>query len=87
VVRVDGPGGAREVARHELTIPGRPPIDDGHYPRKPAGALDRKPRARSIEERAFLALGDGAEQRLIAARAGVGVAAATAPRARSSARR
>ena len=37
--------------------------------RKPAGALDRKPRARSVEERAFLALGDGAERWLIAAAA------------------
>ena len=69
VVHVDGPGRPREVARHELTTPGRPAIDDGHYPPKPAGALDRKPRARSIEERAFLALGDGAEQWLIAAAA------------------
>jgi transposase len=69
VVHVDGPAGPREVARHELTTPGRPAIDDAHYPPKPAGALDRKPRPRTIEERAFLALGDGAEQWLIAAAA------------------
>ena len=69
VVHVDGPGGAREVARHQLTTPGRPALRDEHYPPKPAGALDRKPRARSIEERAFLALGDGAERWLIAAAA------------------
>ena len=69
VVHVDGPAGPREVARHELTTPGRPALCDEHYPPKPAGALDRKPRARSIEERAFLALGQGAERWLIAAAA------------------
>jgi hypothetical protein len=69
VVHVDGPGGPREVARHQLTTPGRPALRDEHYPPKPAGALDRKPRPRSIEERAFLALGEGAEQWLIAAAA------------------
>jgi hypothetical protein len=69
VVHVDGPSGPREVARHQLTTPGRPAINDAHYPPKPAGALDRKPRARTIEERAFLALGDGAERWLIAAAA------------------
>lgn len=69
VVHVDGPGGPREVARHELTTPGRPALCDEHYPPKPAGALDRKPKARSLEERAFLALGEGAERWLIAAAA------------------
>lgn len=76
VVHVDGPGGPREVARHQLTTPGRPALRDEHYPPKPAGALDRKPRARTIEERAFLALGEGAERWLIAA------AAAGTPRVR-----
>jgi transposase len=69
VVHVDGPSGPREVARHQLTTPGRPALRDDHYPPKPAGALDRKPRARSIEERAFLVLGEGAERWLIAAAA------------------
>jgi len=69
VVHVDGPGGPREVARHELTTPGRPALCDEHYPPKPAGALDRKPKARSLDERAFLALGEGAERWLIAAAA------------------
>ena len=46
VVHVDGPVGPREVARHELTTPGRPALCYAHYPPKPAGALDRKPRAR-----------------------------------------
>jgi hypothetical protein len=69
VVHVDGPGGPREVARHRLTTPGRPALCDEHYPPRPAGALERKPRARTIEERAFLALGEGAERWLIAAAA------------------
>ena len=40
------PEGPREVARHALTTPGRPSIKDEHYPPRPAGALERKPRAR-----------------------------------------
>ena len=69
VVHVDGPAGPREVARHGLTTPGRPAISEEHYPPRPAGALERRPRARSAEERAFLEIGDGAEQWLIAAAA------------------
>jgi hypothetical protein len=69
VVHADGPGGPREVARHRLTTPGRPAIDDQHYPPRPPGALERRPRARSDEERAFLAIGPGAEQWLIKAAA------------------
>ena len=69
VVHADGPDGPREIARHALTTPGRPSIQDEHYPPRPAGALERKPRARSAEERAFLAIGPGAERWLIAAAA------------------
>jgi hypothetical protein len=69
VVHADGPEGPREVARHPLTTPGRPSIQDEHYPPRPAGALERKPRARSTEERAFLEIGPGAERWLIAAAA------------------
>ena len=69
VVHVDGPAGPREVARHRLTTPGRPAIRDEHYPPRPAGALERRPRARNREEQAFLALGDGAERWLIKAAA------------------
>jgi hypothetical protein len=50
----DGP---REVARHALTTPGRPSIDEAHYPPRPVGALERKPRAASTDEDAFLAIG------------------------------
>jgi transposase len=62
VVHIDELQGPREVARHQLTTPGRPSINDEHYPPRPAGALDRRPRARSSEEREFLAIGDGAER-------------------------
>jgi hypothetical protein len=67
VVHVDGHQGPREVARHQLTTPGRPSIDEGHYPPRPAGALERKPRAATVEERAFLAIGPAAETWLITA--------------------
>jgi transposase len=69
VVHADGAQGPREVARHALTTPGRPSIRDEHYPPRPAGALKRKPSARTGEERAFLALGPGAEAWLIKAAA------------------
>jgi transposase len=69
VVHADGFDGPREVARHELTTPGRPSIRDEHYPPRPAGALERRPSATSDQERAFLALGAGAEAWLIAAAA------------------
>jgi len=61
VVHIDEQG-PREVARHALRTPGRPSINDEHYPPRPAGALERKPRARSAEEREFLGIGEGAER-------------------------
>jgi hypothetical protein len=69
VVHADGAEGPREVARHALTTPGRPSIDDAHYPPRPAGAIERKPRAASADEEAFLRIGGGAEAWLIAAAA------------------
>ena len=59
IVHADSADGPREVARHALTTPGRPSIHDEHYPPRPAGALERKPRAGSRDERAFLAIGAG----------------------------
>jgi transposase len=68
-----GPDGPREVARHQLTTPGRPSIQDEHYPPKPPGALERVPRAQSAAEAAFLAIGPGASAWLTrAAAAGAG---------------
>jgi transposase len=69
VVHADGPEGPREVARHELTTPGRPSIQEQHYPPRPAGALERTPRPRSTEEQAFLAIGPAAERWLTCAAA------------------
>jgi len=69
VVAADGPDGPREVARHALTTPGRPSIQDAHYPPRPAGAIERRPRADSAQEQAFLAIGPGAEAWLLAAAA------------------
>ena len=62
VVHIDPGQGPREVARHRLTTPGRPSINDQHYPARPAGALERRPRARSEQEREFLQIGEGAER-------------------------
>ena len=36
--------GATEVARHRLSTPGHPRIDDTHYPPRPPGALERQPK-------------------------------------------
>lgn len=62
VVHADSPAGPREVARHELTTPGKPRISDSHYPPRPPGALERRPRAQSAGEAEFLAIGSGAAQ-------------------------
>lgn len=69
VVHADSKQGPREVARHALTTPGQPRICDEHYPPRPAGALERLPRAQGAEEEAFLAIGPGAQAWLTAAAA------------------
>jgi hypothetical protein len=69
VIHADSSEGPREVARHALTTPGRPSIRDEHYPPRPAGALERRPRAQSADERAFLQIGPSAERWLVAAAA------------------
>jgi transposase len=75
-VRVDGdeivathcsPAGAVEVARHRRSTPGRPQIDDAHYPPRPPGPLGRQPKATNPAETEFLALGDGARLWLVEA--------------------
>jgi Mu transposase, C-terminal domain len=60
VITHAGPGGVAEVARHQVTMPGSPRVDDTHYPPPPAGALGREPRPRTAAEAQFLAIGDGA---------------------------
>jgi hypothetical protein len=60
VITCTGPGGPAEVARHLVTTPGSPRVEDSHYPPAPPGALRREPRARSKTEAQFLAIGGGA---------------------------
>ena len=55
-----GPAGPAEVARHLVTTPGSPRVQDSHYPPAPPGALARAPKARTAAEAQFLAIGDGA---------------------------
>jgi hypothetical protein len=64
---VDAACGAVEVARHLRSTPGTPRIDDAHYPPRPAGPLNRQPRATNGAEAEFLALGDGARMWLLEA--------------------
>ena len=55
-----GADGPVEVARHQITTPGNPRVDDAHFPPAPEGALDRSPRPTTAAEAEFLAIGDGA---------------------------
>ena len=77
-VRVDGDEvvavhvsavGPVEVARHRCSTPGNPSIDDAHYPPRPDGALNRKPKATNAAEVEFLAIGEGARMWLVEAAA------------------
>ena len=69
IVHADSPDGPREVARHQLTTPGRPSIHDEHYPPRPPGALKRRPKAGTLDEQAFLQIGPGAAEWLTQAAA------------------
>jgi len=60
VVTCAGPAGVAEVARHLVTTPGSPRVEDAHYPPPPPGALERTPKARTSAEAEFLAIGGGA---------------------------
>jgi len=60
VISHAGPDGPAEVARHQVTTPGSPRVDDSHYPPAPPGALNREPKPRTSAEAQFLAIGDGA---------------------------
>ncbi len=62
-----GDRGPVEVARHRVTIPGSPRVDQRHFPPAPEGALGRTPQARSAAEAEFLAIGEGAVTWLVEA--------------------
>jgi transposase len=64
-----GKHGAREVARHRLTTPGKPQINPDHYPERQTDPLNPKPQPASAQEKAFLKIGPGAESWLIEAAA------------------
>jgi Transposase and inactivated derivatives len=68
-----GEQGAVEVARHQVTTPGSPRVEDAHFPPAPEGALDRTPRPKTTAEKEFLAIGEGARLWLTEA-AGAGAA-------------
>ncbi|KJS52911.1 transposase [Streptomyces rubellomurinus subsp. indigoferus] len=61
---LQGPAGLTEVARHRISLPGRPVIDPAHYPNHPqkmdGSPRPPKPKPSSPAEEAFLALGPGA---------------------------
>ncbi len=63
--------GLGEIARHQLSTPGNPRIVDAHYPHHPPGNGPKapKPKARTVDEAVFLALGEGAHRWLIEAAA------------------
>ncbi len=69
VITCTGRAGVAEVARHLVTTPGSPRVDDSHYPPSPPGALLRVPKARTSAEADFLTIGDGAAQWLAEAAA------------------
>ena len=63
--------GLAEIARHPRSTPGRPRLDDAHYPDHPDGRGTRGARPRPVDptERAFLLIGQGAETWLVEAAA------------------
>src|ERR1043166_4467621 len=65
-----GRDGAHEIARWEPTVPGQPRHNPAHFGPPPEGPLQRTPKARTADEAAFLAIGSGATQWLMAAAAG-----------------
>jgi transposase len=68
IVHVAGDG-AHEIARWAPTVPGQPRIDPAHFGPPPEGPLHRTPKPRTRDEAAFLTIGPGASQWLIAAAA------------------
>ena len=68
VVAHQADGGVAEVARHQRSTKGHPRILAAHYPQR-STIPGRTPRPATEQERAFLAIGDGATQWLLEAAA------------------
>jgi transposase len=68
IVTVESTDGPAEVARHTVSTPGNPQINNEHYPHQ-VDAGERLPVATSAEEAAFLGLGPGAAEWLVEAAA------------------
>ena len=77
-VRVEGdqlvavatpPSGPVEIARHRLVGPGQVSLDPAHYPNRRSDPLHREPKARTVAEAGFLAIGPGAAAWLVEAAA------------------
>ena len=66
VITHAAPGGPAEVARHLVTTPGSPRVDDAHYPPAPPGALNRTPSA--ADSRRGPVPGDRGRRRAVAGR-------------------
>jgi len=64
-----GEAGPVEVARHQLSTPGTPRVDESHYPARPEGAINRTPKPCNTAEAEFLGLGEGAHMWLVEAAA------------------
>lgn len=66
VVVHHGPAGPAEIARHTRSTKGHPRINPDHYPAR-STIPGRTPKPVTPEERAFLAIGDGAREWLLEA--------------------
>lgn len=69
VITYVGGDGPVEIARHQRATPGTPQLNGQHFADQPAGATERRPRARNAAEAEFLALGEGAALWLVEAAA------------------
>lgn len=71
VVTANGPTGLAEIARHQLSTPGKPRILDVHYAAAQCTSSSRPPkiRPRTETEVAFLDLGEGVHRWLVEAAA------------------
>ncbi len=69
VVVATPPSGPVEIARHRLVGSGQVSLDAAHYPERRSDPLHRQPKARTVAEAGFLAIGPGAAAWLVEAAA------------------